>query len=249
MKKNNLILALTLPLVMLITPIVFAQTVMIGKQVWSTKNLDVSKFRNGDIIPEAKTKEEWERAGENKQPAWCFYNNDPKNGLKYGKFYNWYAVNDPRGLAPAGYHIPSDAEWTQLTDFLGSDAGTKMKSTSGWNSYTSGGSKTCPNCKDWNAEYRRKVPCHTCKDTRSVPAPTVTHSGNGTNKSGFSGLPGGNRYYNCSFSFIGKYGYWWSSTENDTGSAWYRYLDYDNGNVRRNYFDLQKGLSVRCLRD
>jgi uncharacterized protein (TIGR02145 family) len=134
MKKSNLILALTLTLVMLLGSFVNAQTVTIGKQVWSTKNLDVSKFRNGDPIPEAKTDEEWKRAGENKQPAWCYYNNEAANGSKYGKLYNWYAVNDPRGLAPAGYHIPSDAEWTILTDYLGGErvAGGKMRTTTDW---------------------------------------------------------------------------------------------------------------------
>jgi hypothetical protein len=163
--------------------------------------------------------------------------------------YNWYAVNDSRGLAPAGYHIPIAAEWTQLTDFLGSEAGKKMKSTSGWKSYTSGGSKTCPNCKDWNAEYRKKVPCHTCKDTRSVPASTVTHSGNGTNSNGFSGLPGGFRYDSGTFYNIGNYGYWWSSTEGGTYYAWYRILGYGYGYVNGYYDDKERGLSVRCLRD
>ena len=90
----------------------YAQTITIGTQVWMTKNLDVATFRNGDPIPQAKTDEEWEKAGENQQPAWCYYDNDPANGAKYGKLYNWYAVNDSRGLAPVGYHIPSDAEWT-----------------------------------------------------------------------------------------------------------------------------------------
>ena len=111
-----------------------APWVKIGSQIWTTENLNVSTFRNGDPIPEAKTNEEWGKAGENKQPAWCYYDNDPKNGDKYGKLYNWYAVNDPRGLAPKGYHIPTDAEWRKLTDFLGGEvvAGSKMKSTSGW---------------------------------------------------------------------------------------------------------------------
>ena len=108
--------------------------VTIGTQVWMAENLNVSTFRNGDPIPEAKTDEEWEKAGEEGKPAWCYYDNDASNGTKYGKLYNWYAVNDPRGLAPNGYHIPTDAEWTQLSDYLGgeSEAGTKMKSTSGW---------------------------------------------------------------------------------------------------------------------
>ncbi len=85
---------------------------------WSKKNLNVSKFRNGDNIPEAKTNEEWNKAGENKQPAWCYYNNDSLNGAKYGKLYNWYAVNDSRGLAPLGWHIPSDVEWSIVQDWI-----------------------------------------------------------------------------------------------------------------------------------
>jgi uncharacterized protein (TIGR02145 family) len=108
--------------------------VTIGKQVWMTENLNVDKFRNGDPIPQAKTDEEWKAAVENKQPAWCYYDNDPSNGTKYGKLYNWYTLNDSRGLAPKGYHIPTNAEWTILTDHLGGSviAGTKMKSTIGW---------------------------------------------------------------------------------------------------------------------
>ena len=116
------------------TQINFAQTVTIGTQVWMVENLNVDRFRNGDLIPEARTNEAWQKAGDNKQPAWCYYDKNPKNGTKYGKLYNWYAVNDPRGLAPAGYHIPTNAEWTVLTDYLGGShiAGNKMKSTSGW---------------------------------------------------------------------------------------------------------------------
>jgi len=108
--------------------------IKIGKQIWCVKNLDVANFRNGDPIPESKTKKEWVKAGENGKPAWCYYENKPSNGTKYGKLYNWYAVNDKRGLAPKGFHIPSDAEWTTLTDYLGGKeaAGTKMKSSSGW---------------------------------------------------------------------------------------------------------------------
>ena len=109
-----------------------SKEVSIGNQVWMTQNLNVDKFRNGDPIPHVKTDEEWVKAGENKQPAWCYYNNDPANGEKYGKLYNWYAVNDPRGLAPEGWKIPSDEDWSRLTDFLGGEAGTKMKSTDFW---------------------------------------------------------------------------------------------------------------------
>jgi uncharacterized protein (TIGR02145 family) len=119
----------------------FAQTennikssVTIGTQVWEAENLNVSAFRNGDIIPEAKSPEEWTKAGNDNKPAWCYYNRDGTNDAKYGKLYNWYAVHDARGLAPVGWHIPSDDEWTILGNSLGGDsiAGYKMKSTIGW---------------------------------------------------------------------------------------------------------------------
>ena len=77
-------------------------TVTIATQIWAAANLNVGTFRNGDSIPEARTHQEWAAAGEAGKPAWCYYNNDPANGLRYGKLYNWYAVNDPRELAPAG---------------------------------------------------------------------------------------------------------------------------------------------------
>ena len=107
------------------------KTITIGSQVWTSKNLDVSTYRNGDVIPQVQDASAWANL---KTGAWCYYANDASNGTKYGKLYNWYAVNDPRGLAPKGFHIPSDAEWTVLTDYLGgqSKAGTKMKSASGW---------------------------------------------------------------------------------------------------------------------
>jgi uncharacterized protein (TIGR02145 family) len=107
----------------------------IGKQVWMTKNLNVDKFRNGDPILEAKTAKEWTTAGENGVPAWCYYNNDQANGEKYGKLYNWPAVNDPRGLAPKGWHLPSDEEWTTLVATLGGEslAGGKMKAAGTFN--------------------------------------------------------------------------------------------------------------------
>ena len=113
---------------------VLSQDITIGTQTWTSKNLDVSTFRNGEAIPEAKSKEEWEKAYENKTAAFCYYNFDSKNGKVYGKLYNWYAVNDSRSLAPKGYHIPSDVEWTILTEFLGGSdiAGKKMKSKEGW---------------------------------------------------------------------------------------------------------------------
>ena len=229
----------------------FTQSVTIGTQTWTTKNLDISTFRNGDAIPQAKTDEEWEAAGENKQPAWCYYENNTANGTKYGKLYNWYAVVDTRGLAPAGYHIPTDEEWTVLSTFLGGEAvaGKKMKSSSDWDSYTTGGSKTCPNCANWNAEYRKKVPCHTCQDTRSVAAPKVSHVGNGTNSSGFSGLPGGYRYSYGYFNFVGRHGHWWSASEDNEAYAWNRELYNYSSSLYRYYNNKNYGFSVRCVKD
>jgi uncharacterized protein (TIGR02145 family) len=134
MKKAILILVLSFGIVC----ISFSQTdyssISIGKQVWMISNLNVDRFRNGDFIPQAKTNEEWEKAGENKQPAWCYYDNESSNGELYGKLYNWYAVADSRGLAPIGWHLPSDEEWSTLVNYLGGAdvAGVKMKSTMGW---------------------------------------------------------------------------------------------------------------------
>ena len=216
MKKISLILSAVVMTAMMLSSCggVASKEVTIGKQVWMTQNLNVDKFRNGDPIPEAKTDEEWSKAGENGEPAWCYYNNNPDNGDRYGKLYNWYAVNDPRGLAPEGWKIPSDEEWSRLADFLGGEsvAGTKMKSTDFW------------------ADYGGK-------------------SGNGTNESGFSGLPGGLRVSLGAFVDIGEYGLWWSSTEDDASSAWDRDLLYNDGSVFRSSYNKKDGFSVRCLRD
>ena len=108
------------------------RTVSHGLQVWTVPNLNVSHFRNGDTIPQATTEEEWARAAEAGEPAWCYQENNPANGNRYGKLYNWYAVNDPRGLAPEGWHIPVNADWSTLVKNLnGVDmAGSGLKSTS-----------------------------------------------------------------------------------------------------------------------
>jgi len=112
------------------------KTTKLGIQEWSASNLNVTAFRNGDIIPEAKTKEAWVKASVEEKPAWCYFKNDPVNGLKYGKLYNWYAINDKRGLAPNGWHISINRDWELLIkNLLGIDyAGPKLKSTSGWKS-------------------------------------------------------------------------------------------------------------------
>ena len=184
-----------------------AQEIKIGTQTWTAKNLDVTKYRNGDVIPQVVQDTTWAKLTTG---AWCYYENKTAKGTTYGKLYNWFAVNDPRGLAPKGYHIPTDAEWTILTDYLGGEAiaGTKMKSTSGWD-----------------------------------------NNGNGSNTSGFAGLPGGCRSHNGNFANFGASGYWWSSSVNFTDYAFFRNLNNDGGSVLSFGYGSRDGFSVRCLRD
>jgi uncharacterized protein (TIGR02145 family) len=119
-------------------------------------------------------------------------------------------------LAPIGWHVPSDREWSILTTFLGQEAPT--------------------------GHIGRKV-----KDAGT--AHWISPNGGVSNSSGFTGLPGGNRYDNGMFNDIGNNGNWWSSTENNTTNAWNRNLNYNNGNVNRCYYDKASGFSVRCLWD
>lgn len=107
--------------------------VVIGNQMWMTKNLNVDQFRNGDKIFEAGSNEDWERANNEGKPAWCYYDNNPENGEIYGKLYNWHAVSDPRGLAPNGWYIPGDNEWTNLFEFLDKyNCFDKLRSENAW---------------------------------------------------------------------------------------------------------------------
>jgi uncharacterized protein (TIGR02145 family) len=106
--------------------------VTIGTEVWMAENLSVSKFRNGEDIPQAKTSQEWAYYAANRQSAWCYYGFNPANE-HYGRLYNWYAVDDPRGLAPFGWHVPENHEWNSLKISVGEEFGSKkLKSTAGW---------------------------------------------------------------------------------------------------------------------
>ena len=185
-----------------------------------TRNLDVDRFRNGDLIPHIKSNEEWEKARENEQPAWCYNGNNPENGKKYGKLYNSFAVNDPRGLAPEGFHVPTDDEWTILVEFLGGKdiAGHKMKSVDGWEEQ-----------KDEDGELQNE---------------------NGDNSSGFNGIPGGYRSDGGSFGIRYSAFFWSARKNNglewfrNLGFSYGNvYRDYNIND------DKELGLSVRCLRD
>ena len=211
---------------------VIYKSVVIGVQEWMLENLNVEHFRNGDLIPEAKTNDEWIKAGDEQSPAWCYYNNDPKNGEKYGRLYNWYAVNDFRGLAPNGWHIPSYKDWRILFSYLGGykNANIKMKTTSGWQ----GADKIT--IKIYNAF--------------NIDTNKYCENVNGSNESGFSSLPSGVRFDHGDFHFIGYHCYWWCSTEfidNLKGA-----YSFCNSNYHTNELKLiiRKGFgySVRCLK-
>ncbi len=186
-----------------------AGTITIGKQKWAVANLNVSTFRNGDSIPEARTNKEWVAACESGKPVWCYYNNNPAIGVKYGKLYNWFAVSDPRGLAPAGWILASADDWARLINYLGGQgaAGYKMKSITGWG-----------------------------------------EGNNGTNESGFTGLPGGYRVENGTFQNLGSIGIWWSSTESRAQNAIDHYISQSTS-LNRGDSPKERGESVRCLKE
>jgi uncharacterized protein (TIGR02145 family) len=195
--------------------------VLIGTQTWTTCNLDVSTYANGDPIDEVTDTTLW--AGLT-TGAWCYYDNNSVNGPICGKLYNWYAVNDPRGLAPIGYHVPSIAEFTQLNDYLDAqlptgNVGGKMKATG-----TIEGNDGC-----WLAPNE-----------------------GATNSSGFRAIPGGLRIGEVlSNPFIGIDGVLqlWSSTENDINSAKTRLVNNGNDNLGGGNYGKKYGFSVRLIQD
>ena len=178
-------------------------TVQIGDQCWFTENLRTTTYLNGEAIPQNLSDGEWFSTTSG---TMAFYNDGPA----YGGLYNWFAVDDARGLCPSGWHVPTDGEWTILTDHFGGEAvaGGQMKTNYGW-----------------------------------------FNGGNGTNSSGFSGLPGGFRdYYDGNFVDAGNGGLWWSSSPNGSG-AWYRHLSNGSEYVNRYNTNRRFGFSVRCVRD
>jgi uncharacterized protein (TIGR02145 family) len=192
-------------------------TVLIGEQCWFAENLRNENYDNGDAIPSNLSDSDW---GNTTSGATAVYDESASNLETYGRLYNWYAVDDERGLCPSGWHVPTDGEWMTMemalgmsesaangTGWRGMDQGTQMKTTYGWN----GG-------------------------------------GNGTNSSGFSGLPGGARGSSGNFYGAGGDGYWWGSSP-DGSSAWDRYLDDYYEGVYRNLINPRSGFSVRCVRD
>lgn len=210
-----------------------SKEVKIGTQIWMTKNLDVDRYRNGDPIRHAQTDAEWQDAYSKQEGAWCYCDNDPANGEIYGKLYNGYAVNDPRGLAPEGWHIALDVEWTELENYLiangynydgtttGNKIGKALASASGWIPDSDTG-------VIGNTDYPAK-----------------------RNATGLSALPGGFRYEHGTYHYdsIGRLCYWWAATENPDTFAWVRFLNYSYTGFYRNMHSLGVGSSVRCVKD
>jgi uncharacterized protein (TIGR02145 family) len=116
------------------SPIDNLKSVIIGSQEWMAENLAIDSFRNGDKIPQIKTRKAWEKAGKNKLPGWCYYDFEASNGKLFGKLYNWYAVSDARDLSPLGWRVALDNDWKELVDFLGGEntAGKHLKSKEEW---------------------------------------------------------------------------------------------------------------------
>lgn len=121
-------------------------TIQIGNQTWSSENISIDHFVNGDIIPQAKSVGDWLYYSSQQKPAWCYYKNEKANASEYGKLYNWYTVANVRQLCPVGWHVPNNKDWQQLIDFLGgaSDAGGQLKEIGNkhWNNPNEGATNT-----------------------------------------------------------------------------------------------------------
>ena len=194
--------------------------VTIGTQTWSKCNLNVDTYLNGDPIPEVTDPNTWIGLTTG---AWCYYSNDSANEPTYGKLYNWFAVNDPRGLAPTGYHIPTNDELITLLNYIDP---------------ASSGGATVPN--NAGGPLKEVQFCH-------WDAPNTA----ATNSSGFTGLPGGFREtLSGVFGGINEVGTWWSSTEDNIGPDAFAFSLYNNQTwAYRNDWDKNHGYSVRLIKD
>ncbi|MDD2562907.1 MAG: fibrobacter succinogenes major paralogous domain-containing protein [Salinivirgaceae bacterium] len=121
----------------------------INNQIWMDRNLNTDTFRNGNALFKATNAKEWEAYSQAQKPTYCYMNFNNKNGETYGKLYNWYAVNDSRGLCPKGWHVPTDKEHREMRYFLGNEGGNKLKSDDP--SHWKGSDRTFINQSGFNA--------------------------------------------------------------------------------------------------
>ena len=198
------------------------KTIKIGNQVWMAENLKVTRYRNGESIPNVTDNSQWANLTNG---ARCAYNNDNNNVATYGLLYNWYAVIDSRNIAPEGWHVPTDEEWKELEMYLGMNQ--NEADATGWRGSPVGGKLKEASTTYWN-----------------------NPNTGATNESGFTAFPGGYRsHHYATFYSIGYYGCLWSVNEGSSEGAWRRLLHYNNSNVYRSYIDKHYGFSVRCVRD
>lgn len=200
-------------------------TVLMGTQCWMKENLRTTTYSDGTPIPNVTDVTAWSNLTTG---AYTWYDNDISWKEEYGALYNWYATVDAN-LCPTGWHVPTDSEWTILTDYIGgpdSPHGNELKSCRQVNSPSGGNCNTSEHPR-WNESSTQY----------------------GTDDYGFSGLPSGYRKDNGYFYNIGGIGAWWSSTQYVSYNAWVRYLSYGIGNVGVDSPNKKYGYSVRCLKD
>ncbi len=208
-------------------------SVNIGTQTWMQKNLNVSKYKNGDIIPQVTNATQWAALTTG---AWCWYNNDSATyAATYGKLYNWYAVNDPRGLAPEGWHVPSDGEWNKLVKYLDVNGDTSgFQLTQVTQSSIMGGLIKDTGTINWLS------PNTGANNLSGFKAIGSGYRDNGNNgSSGYSSLKTGAYWW--SLNYIDSIGHNYRSVFNN-GSTFVRF--YNQQLITRNF-----GFSVRCLKN
>ena len=211
------------------------KTITIGTQTWMAENLRTSKYRDGTAIPNVEDTTTWKTT---KLGAWCYYGNDVAKGAIYGKLYNWHTVVDTHKLAPEGWHIPTTAEWTTLQKYV--DTLTNVLSSK------------AANIND--SLVKKSITKALSSQSKWISCPTLGAIGNNpyvNNQTGFSALPGGNRYLNGSFNLLDSDGFWWTVTSASATAvvATYRNFSYSFSGIY-NYTDSkQNGYSVRCVKD
>jgi uncharacterized protein (TIGR02145 family) len=204
--------------------------VKIGEQIWMVENLRTTKYNDGQDIPNFGDQTTWKSLT---TPSYCYLDNNPTNKNIYGALYNWFTVNTTV-LAPVGWHVPTDAEWAKLENYLMAN-GYNYDGTIGGNAYAKALSATTNWCA-WNTDSG---------EVGAIGNRSLTRN----NSTGFTALPGGFRNTYATYEGGTKFGYWWSSTQDDATFAYPRYLSYNYGNMGRLYNDKHNGLSVRCIKD